>query len=606
MTLNTTTAGIDRVAVTCPDPSMRVLVANRGEIARRVIRACTAWAVDSIAVYADPDANAPHVGEATVAEHIGPAALAESYLSIPAILDAAKRSAATHIHPGYGFLAENTDFAAAVTDAGLVWCGPKPTAVASMGSKIEARTVAVEAGVPVIPGYNESQADDDLAAAAAEIGYPILVKASAGGGGKGIRIAHSPGDFADALRDARDEAKRAFGDDAVIVERYIERPRHVEVQIVADRHGSVIDLGTRECSVQRRYQKVLEEAPAPNLAADTERAMRAAAVSLASAIGYDSVGTVEFIVDAASGEFFFLEMNTRIQVEHTVTEEITGVDLIQTQIAIASGATMPAPSDAFDQARIAGVHSFEARINAEDPWNGHLPQTGEVATLTVSSASTVRWDAAVEAGNEVGPHYDSMIGKLIVGGASRADALDALAEALEHLEIAPLINNIDFHRWLTRRPEVRQAFVTTRFLDETPLPTSTPILGEKATNPWRTTSARRVTPHVSALAFDSPTRDGRWAADRSGGDAGLDVRAPFPGQVAEVRVAVGDSVDESTVLCTIEAMKMLHPISASGAATVEEILVEAGDQVISDQPLIRFSPSDTESTETEPPEEAPT
>ncbi len=597
-----TTTGVDRIPVACPDAGMRVLIANRGEIARRVIRACTSWEIESVAVYADPDADAPHVREATHAERIGPASLADSYLSIPAILAAAERSAATHVHPGYGFLAENTEFATAVTDAGLIWCGPSPAAVASMGSKIEARTVAVDAGVPVIPGYNESQADGDLRAAADDIGYPILVKASAGGGGKGIRIAHSPDDFDDALRDARDESARAFGDDAVIVERYIQRPRHIEVQIVADHDGSVIDLGTRECSVQRRYQKVLEEAPAPNLPAETETAMRSAAVSLASAIGYDSVGTVEFIVDATTEEFFFLEMNTRIQVEHTVTEEITGVDLIQTQIAMASGAPLPTPADTFDAARAAGVHSFEARINAEDPWRGHLPQTGDVDQLEVSTEPSVRWDAAVEAGNAVSPHYDSMIGKLIVGGVDRSSALAALGDALEALTISPLTNNLDFHRWLIRRPEVRQATVTTRFLDETPLPTATPVLGEAAGNPWRTTAARRLTPHVSELAFDSPTRDGRWASDRSTGDAGLEIRSPFPGQVAEIRIAVGDAVDESTVLCTIEAMKMLHPITAAGAATVAEILVEAGDQVVSEQPLIRFTPP---ANQTETPEEAP-
>ena len=295
--------------IACPDSSMVVLVANRGEIARRVFRTCKSWGLESVAVFADPDANAPHVAEATRSERIGTSDLADSYLSIDAIMAAAKRSGATHVHPGYGFLSERTEFAEAVTNAGLTWVGPSPASVASMGSKIEARNVAIEAGVPVIPGYNDSQDAADLAAAADDIGYPILVKASAGGGGKGIRIAHSADDFDTALTDARAEALRSFGNDDVIVERYITRPRHIEVQVAADKHGTAIDLGTRECSVQRRYQKVIEEAPAPNLPANNERAMRDAAVALASTIGYDSVGTVEFIVDAQTQEFFFLEMN---------------------------------------------------------------------------------------------------------------------------------------------------------------------------------------------------------------------------------------------------------------------------------------------------------
>ncbi len=580
----------------------RILIANRGEIARRIIRTCRALGHESIAVYADPDAEAPHVREADHAERIGPAALDESYLSIDAILAAAERSGATHVHPGYGFLAERTDFAAAVMDAGMAWIGPSPASVASMGSKIEARSVAERAGVPLIPGYNESQDDAALAAAADEIGYPVLVKASAGGGGKGIRIAHAPDDFATALADARTESMRAFGDDDVIVERYITRPRHIEVQIVADKHGTVADLGTRECSVQRRYQKVLEEAPAPNLSAETEVAMRQAAVALASGIGYDSAGTVEFIVDAGSDEFFFLEMNTRIQVEHTVTEQITGVDLIALQIAVSDREALPVSTTAWDEMRAAGLsHSFEARINAENPWEGHVPQTGDVSTVAVGSETdddAVRWDAAIESGSVISPHYDSMVGKLVVTGTDRIAALDRLTRVLDTTVVEGVVTNLDFHRWLVRQPEVRGATVTTRFLDETPLPSASPFDGTPPDSPWTTRHARRMTPHRSALAYASPTRDGSWSGAGAAGAVGTDVRAPFPGLITAINVAAGDAVEAGQTLCTIEAMKMLHPITVAGSATVAEVLVEVGQQVDGDQPLITFdTPESTGDTQ---------
>ncbi|NNF69452.1 MAG: ATP-grasp domain-containing protein, partial [Acidimicrobiia bacterium] len=400
---------------------MKVLIANRGEIARRIIRSCQDWGVPTVAVYADPDADAPFVADADEAVWIGPAELAKSYLAVEAILGAAATSGATHIHPGYGFLSERADFAQAVIDAGLGWIGPRPNAIESMGSKIEARSIAEAAGVPVIPGYNESQEDDDLREAATNIGYPILVKASAGGGGKGIRIAFAPEDFDQALNEARTESMRSFGDDAVIVERFITQPRHVEVQVAGDRAGNAIDLGTRECSVQRRYQKVLEEAPAPNLLPATRSGLRSSAAALTRSIGYDTVGTVEFIVDTANGDFFFLEMNTRIQVEHTVTEEVCDLDLIHLQILLATGADLPIDGDYFD-ANVHG-HAFEARINAEDSWAGHIPQTGVVSTLEVPRSPHIRWDAAIEAGAEITPHYDSMIGKLIVHASSRSQAL---------------------------------------------------------------------------------------------------------------------------------------------------------------------------------------
>ena len=580
--------------IACPDDDMVVLIANRGEIARRVIRTCDSWGVDSVAVFADPDADAPHVAEASRSERIGPSDLASSYLSVEAILAAAERSGATHIHPGYGFLSERTEFAEAVTAAGLTWVGPSPTSVASMGSKIEARNVAVEAGVPVIPGFNESQEPADLSAAATAIGYPILIKASAGGGGKGIRIAHSPDDFDTALTDARGEALRSFGNDDVIVEQYITRPRHIEVQIAADKHGTVIDLGTRECSVQRRYQKVIEEAPAPNLPVDVERDMRDAAVSLADRIGYDSVGTVEFIVDAATNEFFFLEMNTRIQVEHTVTEQVAGIDLIAVQIAVASGHALELSATTFDDALAAEPqHAIEARITAEDAWAGHLPQTGRISALTVPEADDIRWDAAIVEGSEISPHYDSMIGKLIVTARDRMSAIGRLNDALDEMTIEGLTTNIDFHRWLLTQPEFRSGQVTTRFLDESPAPQKSPF-ADAIDSPWATKVAARLTPHRSTFAHNSPSRDDRWHGAERSGDAGTHVEAPFPGLITEVLVAPGDTVAAGQTLLTIEAMKMLHPVTAPGATTIDSVEVAVGDQVETSNTLITFTPLSNE------------
>ena len=515
---------------------MKLLVANRGEIARRVIRTARSLGAQTVAVFADPDAKAPFVSDADQAVHIGPASLAESYLSIERIVQAGVSAGATHVHPGYGFLAENTAFAAAVVEAGMVWAGPRPEAIAAMGSKIEARSLAAAAEVPTIPGYNESQDPADLAAAADRIGYPILVKASAGGGGKGIRIAHSPDEFSEALDAARTEAQRAFGDGDVIVERFVERPRHVEVQVVGDKHGNVIDAGTRECSVQRRYQKVWEEAPAPNLPAETDQGLRSAARRLASAIGYDSVGTVEFIVDADDPtQFFFLEMNTRIQVEHTVTEEVTGIDLITAQIAVADGALV---TDVISSVEFCG-HAIEVRVNAEDAWNGFVPQTGTVGLLEVPPG--VRWDAGIEAGSEISPHYDSMVGKLIVHGADRADAVQRVQQALDSLRVGGPVTNTGFLWWLARQPAVVDGRVTTRWLDETDLPAAPDAApaASAAARAWRSArpvarsnspwavADRRFTPQPSTQTIELRRNGEAWEF------ASVDSKAPTNGAVVD-------------------------------------------------------------------------
>ena len=411
-----------------PDVSMRILIANRGEIARRIQRTAHGLGHETVAVFADPDRDAPHVREATLAVRIGPADLAASYLSIERIVDAAKRSGATAVHPGYGFLAENPAFARAIEASGIVWIGPHAKAIERMGSKIEARRLAAAAGVATIPGFDASQDPADLAKAAAEIGYPVLIKASAGGGGKGIRIVHEASAFPAALAEARAESKRAFGDDAVIVERYVQRPRHVEVQVLGDRHGNVVELGTRECSVQRRYQKLLEEAPAPNLPAATRAGLRDAAAELARSIAYDSAGTVEFVVDDENGDYFFLEMNTRLQVEHPVTEAVTGLDLVELQIRSAAG------EPPFGQADVVlAGHAFEARINAEDASADFAPQIGRVTHLHVPHG--VRFESGIELGSEVTPWYDPMVAKLVVAGPDRAAARAKLAAALDGLLI---------------------------------------------------------------------------------------------------------------------------------------------------------------------------
>jgi acetyl/propionyl-CoA carboxylase alpha subunit len=627
---------------------MRILIANRGEIARRIIRTAHRLGHETVAAYADPDRNAPFVHEATMSFRLGPADLSASYLSVERMLAAIEATDADAVHPGYGFLAENGRFARAVIDAGCAWIGPNPDAVDSMGSKIEARRLAEASNVPIIPGYDASQELADLAAAADRIGYPVLVKAASGGGGKGIRIVHEASGFDAALHEASSEAERSFGDGAMIVERYIQRPRHVEVQIVGDRHGSVLHFGTRECSVQRRYQKVLEEAPAPNLPDATREGLHASAVQLAKAIGYDSAGTVEFIVDDESGDYFFLEMNTRLQVEHPVTESVTGVDLVELMIRSAAGEPLTISQEMIT---FSG-HAFEARINAEDPANGFAPQIGTVSHLTVPE--WVRWDSAIVEGDEITSFYDPMIAKLVVDGVDRQTARRRLARALDQLVVGGLVTNTGFHRWLIEQPPIVEGRVTTRFLDETELPTAPPPAIDEAASVWRRAQQHsrrpdawqalgtfRITPHrnsqtvavrsldgelhesaglaassalpVASVSIDRrslainvdghthtftvPTRSERWAPVGSEGHGHASaIVAPFPGAVTEVRVAPGQHVAGGDPIVVIEAMKMLHTLHAAGPGIVAEVRVSPGDQVAGNQVLVTFEalPHDTD------------
>ncbi|MGY1842274.1 acetyl/propionyl/methylcrotonyl-CoA carboxylase subunit alpha [Modestobacter sp. SYSU DS0875] len=429
-----------------------VLVANRGEIAVRVIRTLRAMGIRSVAVHSAADAGALHTRLADVAVPIGPAPAAQSYLSIDRVLDAARRTGAQAVHPGYGFLSENADFARACERAGLVFIGPPVAAIEAMGDKIRAKRTVAAAGVPVVPGRAEPGMDDDaVAAAAVEVGFPVLLKPSAGGGGKGMRVVHGPDELAEQIAAARREARGSFGDDTLLVERYLARSRHIEVQVFGDAHGNVVHLGERECSLQRRHQKVIEEAPSPLLDAAGRAAMGSAAVDAARAVGYTGAGTVEFIVDADSPrDFFFLEMNTRLQVEHPVTECVTGLDLVELQLRVAAGEPLPVDQDDV----VLDGHAIEARLYAEDPARGFLPQTGTVVGLVEPAGRGIRVDSALAVGTVVGTDYDPMLAKLVAWGPDRETARARLTGALGQTAVLGAPTNATFLRDLLTDPDV--------------------------------------------------------------------------------------------------------------------------------------------------------
>jgi propionyl-CoA carboxylase alpha chain len=443
-------------------PIQTVLVANRGEIAVRVLRTCHERGLDTVAVYSDPDRAAPHVRRADAAYRVGPAPAADSYLDQAAILEVAERSGADAIHPGYGFLSENADFAAACADAGVHFVGPPPEAIRAMGDKTAARELMAEAGVPMAPGTTDAVADaEEGAAVAAEIGYPVLIKAAAGGGGKGMRIVREPENFAGAMERAQGEAQSSFGDGRVFVEKYIEAPRHIEFQILADHHGHTIHLFERECSIQRRHQKVIEEAPSSVLTPAVRREMGAAAVAAAEACGYRNAGTVEFLVDADLN-YYFMEMNTRLQVEHPVTEWVTGVDLVAEQLRVAQGEELGYTTEDLS---IDG-HAVESRVYAEDPTSNFLPDPGPLKRHAAPSGLGVRVDAGVEEGGEVLVHYDPMISKLTTWGRTRTAAIDRMIRALDEYEVAGMATTIPFCRFAMTHEGFRDGAFTTHFVDE--------------------------------------------------------------------------------------------------------------------------------------------
>jgi geranyl-CoA carboxylase alpha subunit len=448
--------------MTAPRPIRSVLVANRGEIAVRVLRYAKGRNMRAIAVYSDADAQAMHVREADEAVRIGPAPAAESYLDSAAILAAAKATGADAIHPGYGFLSENAAFARAVIEAGLIWIGPPPDAIDAMGDKARAKALMIKAGVPTVPGWQgEDQSEENLARQAETIGYPLLIKAVAGGGGRGMRPVHGPGEFAEALASARREAKSAFGDDAVLLEKLVQPARHVEVQVFADSHGKTIHIGERDCSAQRRRQKVVEEAPSPAVDETLRAAMGAQAVRAAEAVGYAGAGTVEFLL-AADGTFYFLEMNTRLQVEHPVTEEVYGMDLVEWQFVVAIGGHLPATQDQITP----NGHSIEVRLYAEDPLDGFRPQSGAIAHFEPEDAAReVRIDTGFETGDVVSTAYDAMVAKIIAWAPNRAEAIDRLLTGLAKAPLMGVKTNRDLLIRLIDSEAFRSGAVTISDLD---------------------------------------------------------------------------------------------------------------------------------------------
>lgn len=634
----------------------KVLIANRGEIACRVMETANLMGVATVAVYSDADAKSKHVAMADEAVHIGGSAPADSYLRGDVIIAAALKTGAQAIHPGYGFLSENPDFVEACSAAGLVFIGPSAEAIRAMGLKDNAKVLMQKAGVPVVPGYHGANQDPEhLSGAADGIGYPVLIKAVAGGGGKGMRLVEKPAEFMDALDAAKAEALGGFGNDHVLIEKYIQQPRHIEVQVFGDGQNAV-HLFERDCSLQRRHQKVIEEAPAPGMTDDVRAAMGAAAVKAAEAIGYSGAGTIEFIVDGADGlrvdGFWFMEMNTRLQVEHPVTEAITGVDLVEWQLRVASGEALP---KAQDQLQIKG-HAFEARLYAEDVPAGFLPATGTLTHLEFPDAA--RADSGVRSGDVISPFYDPMIAKLTVHGGTRAEALGKLARALEQTEVAGSVTNLAFLRALAvhegfGRGEVDTDLIARNLEALTMEPEANPAvvilaaLGARAPEhgdgfalwaPMQQTVClmsgdEEITLKVATLgagrfevtlndAVHQVVRGAHWLvdgvstpanvvrlgasvsvfaghgyhfdiidpleADASHAGDGNLVEAPMPGLVKGVFAKPGQAVAEGDRLAILEAMKMEHALLAARDGIVAEVLVAEGDQVEAGAALIRL------------------
>ena len=528
-------------------PFAKVLIANRGEIVVRIARACEALGISTVAVYSDSDRESLHVRACDEAYRIGPPPAAESYLRGDVIIDVARKAGCDAVHPGFGFLSENADFARAVEAAGLTWIGPSPEAISLMGSKIEAKRIAQRANVPTVPGYfGEDQAIERLLIEGDSVGYPLMVKASAGGGGKGMRVVEAPAGLREAIEGARREAVAAFGDGALMLEKYLSDPRHIEVQVLGDRQGNLVHLGERECSVQRRHQKVAEEAPSPAVSPELRERLTSAALSLSRAVGYTNAGTVEFIYQ--DGEFYFLEMNTRLQVEHTVTEEAYAIDIVEAQLRIAAGEELWFEQEMVEQDR----HAIEMRLYAEDPESGFLPSTGVIREISAPhDAEGVRIDAGVGEGDTITPYYDPMIAKVITSGETRMDALQRMREVLGGLRVEGVRTNLDFLRWLAAHPQFELGNISTRFIERyyregafTLAPVQALLAGaavrllseeyEAAAggNLWRSTAWRHLKSNLGAVfetdghAYEvvfsrTPGAESNWHATISQGDAAL-------------------------------------------------------------------------------------
>src|SRR5437899_1919553 len=566
----------------------RLLIANRGEIALRIIRSCRELGIESIAVYSSADAGAPHTLASDRAIAIGPAPASDSYLSIPGIIRAAQSAGADAIHPGYGFLSENPRFAEACTAASIIFVGPLSPTIARMGSKIEARRLAAAAGVPVVPGETpDDQSDRGIAAAIDRTGLPALIKASAGGGGKGMRRVIDAADITQAIEAARREATAAFGDGTLYVEKLIEAARHVEIQVFADNHGQAVHLFERECSVQRRHQKVIEESPSPALRSEVRARMTTAAVAMARAVEYRNAGTIEFLVDGPS--FYFLEMNTRLQVEHPVTEQVTGLDLVRAQLLVASGEPLP-----WTQAQIAQRgHAIEARVYAEDPAQGFLPQAGRLSAYRAPQIPGVRVDSGVAEGSEISVYYDPMLAKVIATAESRPLAINRLAAALCALDIEGVRTNVPFLIRVLELTQFRDGRIDTGFLDRegARLAAEPPAVAiarprspapERSRDPWDSTG--------TDVARTSPGPRERPATRKPDGrraNAGA-VTAPMPATVLRINVKPGDAVKKGDVLVLLEAMKMELPVRATDAGVVAAVRCREGELVDADAVLLEW------------------
>jgi acetyl/propionyl-CoA carboxylase alpha subunit len=533
-------------------PIRKVLVANRGEIALRIFRACREDGIATVAVVAPDDRGSLHARSADETVEIA------SYLDAAEHVRAAREVGADAVHPGYGFLAESAELAEAVLAASLTWIGPPPAALRAGGDKLAAKRTAAEAGVPVLPTGEP-----------AELGFPLLVKAAAGGGGRGMRVVRTAAELDEALEAARREAKAAFGDDSVFCERYLERPRHVEIQLLADRHGTVLSLGERECSIQRRHQKVLEEAPSPALDPELRARMSDAAVAVARDIGYESAGTAEFVLEGR--DFYFLELNARIQVEHPVTELVTGVDIVREQLRIAAGKRLELRPE------LRG-HAVEVRLYAEDP-RTFLPQAGRVERLQLPAS--IRVDAGVEEGDEVTTSYDPMIAKLIAHGPTRDEAFTRLRDALDSTEVGGVTTNLPFLRWLVSHPDVRAGRTTTAFLVEHPPLSEPPV--RVAARPWRQPWRLNLPTPPPA-----PPPDLSSAFDHGPGHEASTVTAPMPGTVLKLLAEPGQQVAARQPLLVLEAMKMETPLLSPYEAVVKAVHVREGDRVAGGSVLVEL------------------
>lgn len=605
-----------------------LLIANRGEIACRVIRTARHMGIRTIAVYSDADADALHVREADEAVHIGPSPTRESYLVAERILAAAQQTGAEAIHPGYGFLSENAEFAQAVKDAGIIWVGPNPDSITAMGLKDAAKKLMADAGVPVTPGYlGENQDLAHLGQEAARIGYPVLIKAVAGGGGKGMRLVESADAFEDALASCKREAAASFGNDHVLIEKYITSPRHIEVQVFGDSHGNVVHLFERDCSLQRRHQKVIEEAPAPGMDEATREALCAAAVRAAKAVDYVGAGTIEFIADGSGAlsadRIWFMEMNTRLQVEHPVTEEITGVDLVEWQLLVASGAPLPLSQD---DLTIDGW-AMEARLYAEDPAKGFLPSIGCLELLQFGESEGGRIDTGVYEGANVSPYYDPMIAKVIAWGEDREEARERLGEMLEGSAVWPVRTNASFLVKALQHPDFAAGKVDTGLIGRDgeelavpPVPSleslqaAADALIPESTAPglrlnaapkrsaWFLLDGEKIEIDLDGSGSEDPlpgvliTEQGQawllapWRRDGVHGAATGSgaIVAPMPGKVISVEVNEGQSVIKGQKLLTLEAMKMEHTLNAPFDGVVVQLNVSAGQQVQVDALLAKI------------------